>query len=292
MLRLTAIPEAERGLRIRMEGDLTARSAHQLDGLAEVFPRPPRRVCLDLERVRFVDAAGAARLRELAGKGAELHGASAYVRELLDGELAASVSRGTPDTTPGAASGEAALLARLRAGDEAAYDELVRTLGGRLLATARRLLRCEEEARDVVQEAFLSAFRGMESFSGGSKLSTWLHSITVNAALMRLRSRRRRPDTSIEDLLPRFDESGDWLEDPAGSNPPCDAVESEQIRTVVRRCIDELPETHRTVLLLRDIQDLSTAETAEVLGITPTAVKLRLHRARQALRTLLDREMR
>lgn len=280
MLRLTAIPEEERSLCIQMEGDLTARSAPQLDGLAEVFPRPPRRVCLDLERVRFVDATGAARLRELAEKGAELRGASAYVRELL----------ATPALP--AECTEAPLLARLRAGDEAAYDELVRMLGGRLLATARRMLRSEEEAQDVVQEAFLAAFRSIGSFSGGSKLSTWLHSITVNAALMRLRTRRRRPDTSIEDLLPRFDESGEWLDDPAGSNPPCEALESSQIRNVVRRCIDELPETHRTVLLLRDIQELSTAETAEVLGITTTAVKLRLHRARQALRTLLDREMR
>src|SRR5512147_2223050 len=103
---------------------------------------------------------------------------------------------------------ETDLIAGLRRGDEASYEQLVREHGGAMLAVARRYLRTEDDARDVVQEAMLSAFRGIARFSADAKLSTWLHRIVVNCALMRLRSRRRRPEDAIEDLLPSFDEQG------------------------------------------------------------------------------------
>ena len=96
----------------------------------------------------------------------------------------------------------------LRRGDEQACEELVRAHTSRLLAVARRYLRSEEDARDAVQEGFVAAFRSIARFQGGSSLSTWLHRIVINACLMRLRSSRRRPETSIEELLPRFDGSG------------------------------------------------------------------------------------
>src|SRR5262245_13642721 len=105
------------------------------------------------------------------------------------------------------------LLARLRAGDEAAYDLLVRTYGGRMLAVARGLLRREEDARDCVQAAYVSAFTGLATFNGGCQLSTWLHRIVVNAALMKLRTRRRKPEESIEALLPTFLEDGHHTQD-------------------------------------------------------------------------------
>ena len=88
---------------------------------------------------------------------------------------------------------DARLLEGLRRGDDAAYEELVRSQGGRLLAVTRRILGDEDDARDAVQEAFLSAFKSIDRFQGGSLVSTWLHRIAVNAALMKLRSRRRRP---------------------------------------------------------------------------------------------------
>src|SRR5262249_11489377 len=147
----------------------------------------------------------------------------------------------------------------------------------------------EEEARDALQEAFVSAFKSIGRFEGGSRLSTWLHRIAVNAALMRIRSKKREPEEPIEALLPRFDDTGhhtveirDWS-DGAGA-----LLERRENRAVVRAAIDRLPETHRTVLVLRDIEELDTAETAKLLGSTENAVKVRLHRARQALRTLLD----
>ena len=107
---------------------------------------------------------------------------------------------------PGAA--EATLLDALRRGDDAAYETLVRQNSGRMLAVARRYLRNEETARDAVQEAFVSAFRSIARFQGASSLSTWLHRIVVNACLMKLRSGRRHAETSIEELLPQFDETG------------------------------------------------------------------------------------
>ena len=106
------------------------------------------------------------------------------------------------------AADEARLVERLRAGDEAAYEEMVRVYGGRLLAVARRLLRHEEDAQDALQDGFVSAFKALRTFRGDCRLSTWLHRIVVNAALMKIRGRQRHPETSIESLLPVFLEDG------------------------------------------------------------------------------------
>jgi RNA polymerase sigma-70 factor (ECF subfamily) len=195
-----------------------------------------------------------------------------------------------PGTAP---PDEAHLLERLRGGEDAAYEELVRTHGGRLLAVARRFLRNEEEARDAVQDAFLSAFRNIDGFEGQARLSTWLHRIVVNASLMKLRTRRRRPELPIEDLLPGFLEDGHMTE-PASAwrKGGEDEAERNQLRALVLEKIQELPEGYRNVLLLRDIEDLDTEETAEQMGISKGAVKTRLHRARQALRGLLEPHLR
>jgi RNA polymerase sigma-70 factor (ECF subfamily) len=190
-------------------------------------------------------------------------------------------------------SEDAKLLERLRSGEEAAYEELVRRYGGRLLAVARRFLPVEDDARDAVQDAFLSAFRGIGSFEGHAQLSTWLHRIVVNASLMKLRTRRRKPEQSIEELLPGFLEDG-HLERPASPwrSEDLDPAERAELRDLVMRSIHELPEGHRNVLLLRDIENLDTEEAAQLLGISPGAVKTRLHRARQALRGLLEPHLR
>lgn len=181
------------------------------------------------------------------------------------------------------------LPAALQAGDDSAFEMLVRTYGGRMLTVARRLLGNDEDAQEAVQDAFLSAFKALPAFDGRSKLSTWLHRIVVNAALMKLRTRKRRPEQSIDDLLPTFKPDGhqavpatDWQ-----SSVVTDAERSEtQLR--IRQEIEKLPETYRTVLLLRDIEELDTETVAQLLDVSVAAVKVRLHRARQALRTLLD----
>ncbi len=188
---------------------------------------------------------------------------------------------------------EFALLKGLRAGEQTAYETLVRTYSGRLLAIIRRYLHNEDDARDALQDAFLSAFRALHTFTEGSLLSTWLHRIAINAALMKLRTRKRRPEDPIEELLPKFTEDG-HREDGHRGNPtrpwkePEGLLQRQETRAVVRSCIDCLPETYRTVLLLRDIEELDTEEVALLLDISSNAVKIRLHRARQALRTLLD----
>ncbi|MEP7116478.1 MAG: sigma-70 family RNA polymerase sigma factor [Acidobacteriota bacterium] len=184
---------------------------------------------------------------------------------------------------------EAALLAGLRSGSDTAYEELVRSTSARLLAVARRIVGTEEDARDVVQEAFISAFRALDRFEGNAKLSTWLHRIVVNKALMRLRTRKRKPEEPIEPLLPAFKEDGHQVQATSEWAEGADVtLERAETREFVRSQIDRLPDTYRTVLLLRDIEEMNTPETAAMLGITENAVKIRLHRARQALRKLLD----
>ncbi|MEE9598765.1 MAG: sigma-70 family RNA polymerase sigma factor [Acidiferrobacterales bacterium] len=184
-------------------------------------------------------------------------------------------------------SDESQLVARLRVGDGASYEQLVRTYGGRMLAVARRLVRNEEDARDCVQEAFLQAFRNIEKFEQRASLGSWLHRIVVNAALMKLRARARRPEESIEDLLPQFDADGQRTGPEAELAVSLELLERREVREAVRRSIDQLPDGYRNVLLIRDIEGYDTEETAALLGLTPGAVKTRLHRARTALKSLL-----
>lgn len=183
---------------------------------------------------------------------------------------------------------DAALLTALRAGDDVAFETLVRRFSGRMLTVARRLVTNEADAQECLQEALLSAFKALPGFDGRSQLGTWLHRIVVNAALMKLRTRRRHPECSIDNLLPAFLDDGHqrnpgrpWKAEPA-------VLEREETRDTVRRKIHELPENYRTVLLLRDIEEYDTETVAQLLDLTTTAVKVRLHRARQALRSLLE----
>jgi RNA polymerase sigma-70 factor, ECF subfamily len=192
--------------------------------------------------------------------------------------------------TPRDQDAERGLVSLLRSGDEGGFERLVREHGGRLLSVARRFLRDEEEARDAVQECFLSAYRALDSFDQASRLSTWLHSIVVNACLMRLRTRRRKPEAPIEELLPQFQQDGHQVHHPTpeweGSAETL--LARKETRAIVREATDRLPDSYRAVLLLRDIEELSTEEAARSLNVTANAVKIRLHRARQALRGLLE----
>jgi RNA polymerase sigma-70 factor (ECF subfamily) len=184
---------------------------------------------------------------------------------------------------------DTAFVAALNAGDGRAFERLVREFGPRLLATARRMMRDEAAAQDCVQEAFLSAHRAIAKFEPHGSLGGWLHRITVNACLMRLRSAKRLAETPIDDLLPTFNDAGTRTGEPRTEiRDPESELESTRMCAFVRGKIDELPDGYRIVLQLRDIEGYSTREAAEMVGIAEGALKVRLHRARAALKKLVE----
>lgn len=209
------------------------------------------------------------------------------VRNRVPRKPAVSAPRAAGSQIPDA---EAALIAGLRAGEADSRERLVRLYGGRMLAVIRRIVQSEDDAQDCLQEAFLQAFDKVEGFEGRAALGTWLHRIAVNAALMHLRGRQRRREDPIEDLLPQFDGDGRRVTGPGPELPPVEALHEQQENVaLVRRAVARLPESYRIVLLLRDIEEYTTDETATELDLTPGAVKVRLHRARSALKTLIER---
>ncbi|MCG8597130.1 MAG: sigma-70 family RNA polymerase sigma factor [Kiloniellales bacterium] len=189
----------------------------------------------------------------------------------------------------GDAGCEASLIAALKAGDEAAAETLVRRHAAWMLTVARRLLRDTALAEDCVQEALINALRKIASFEGRSSLKSWLHRIVVNQALMKLRAAGRRNESSIDELLPAFDENACRIEGPwQRLATPDEIFEQAHLRELIHSKIAELPESYRLVMILRDIEELSTREVAETLGMSEANVRVRLHRARSALKKLLE----
>jgi RNA polymerase sigma-70 factor (ECF subfamily) len=185
---------------------------------------------------------------------------------------------------------EAILLTGLRARDPAAYREFVELHSANVYNVALKVLGDQQEAEDVLQETFLRAFEALDRFEGRSKLSTWLYRIAYNASLMRLRKRKRMTAFSLDqpqrELAESVEKGSRYLVD--WSTLPDDELLTVEARQEMDRAIAELPESLRSTFVLRDIQGLSGAETAEVLGITVQAVKNRLHRARLWLRDRLS----
>ncbi len=188
---------------------------------------------------------------------------------------------------PASAPDEAQLIAALRRGEGGAFETLVRQHGDALYRLAVRVLGNEAEARDAVQDGFISAYKEIKSFEARASLKTWLYRIVLNAALMRRRSRQRKNEVAIDELLPQIDEfrhEPDWNFTESAE----DTVARGHLRQHIRAQIERLPEAYRTVLWLRDIEGYDTRETAEMLGDSEGSVKVRLHRARAALKTLLE----
>ena len=183
---------------------------------------------------------------------------------------------------------ETALLLHLRSGDKLATERFVREHAGWMLALAQRYVRDASLAEDCVQEAFLQAFRSIGAFEGRSALKSWLHRIVINTALMKLRSRRCGLERPVDDILPHIDREccrmqASW----ADMATPHEILERKEARDLVVAKMMELPDSYRIVLLLRDIEGMSTEETARALGTTEGAVKVRLHRARAAFKALV-----
>lgn len=178
-------------------------------------------------------------------------------------------------------SPDAQLMLRIAEGHQQAYETFVRTYSARMHAVARRLLRCDNEADDAVQDALICIYRKAGSFKSHSNLWTWIHRVTINASLMRLRSARETtPLEAIEQTATNTSDA-----EPHGS--VLERLERDELRAHVRACIDELPQSYREIILLRDIEEHDTEATAQLLGISPANVKTRLHRARQALREVM-----
>lgn len=181
---------------------------------------------------------------------------------------------------------EADLVISLQEGSQHAFAKMIEQHTPRLLATARRFLRCEDDCHDALQEAFLSAYKGLASFHGQSQLGTWLHRIVVNACLMKLRKQSRRSMLPLDDLLPDQGDAASLVADHVDADP----LERDEQYELVHRYLQELPDSYREIILLRNIEERSTEEVATHLGITAGAVKTRLHRAHQALKSIMVHE--
>lgn len=181
-----------------------------------------------------------------------------------------------------------ALTLGLRLGERWAIESLVHRFGPMLYGAARAILHDESDASDAVQDGLVSALGSIGTLEDPQALPAWLKRIVTNAALLIRRKQTRRRERAIETLLPSFEESGVRHDPgPQNVNVALENMESRELVGLVRGAIEDLPEAFREVLLLRDIVGLSNTEAASELGITPNLTKVRLHRARQALRTLL-----
>jgi RNA polymerase sigma-70 factor, ECF subfamily len=188
------------------------------------------------------------------------------------------------------AESEKDLVAGLRSGENSSYEVLIRSLGPQVLAIARRYLKSEADATDCFQDTFVAVFNSIGSYAGQSSIRQWVRGVTINQCLMALRKRKRAREESFEHMMPLFDETGARVQpvnrfQHSGIET---AVAAESLQQTVRRGIDQLPDDYRIVLLLRDIDGHNTRETAAILGIRINAVKTRLHRARTALRFILE----
>lgn len=186
-----------------------------------------------------------------------------------------------------AALEDADLVALVRGGDRQAFRHVMRRSNQRLFRVARGVLNNDDEAEDVVQEAYVHAYEKLASFRGEASLLTWLTRIVLNEAYGRLR--HRRPTVDIEQIEAAQAEGGRVLAFPSrfGSEDPAAAAAREQMRHLLERAVDELPEPFRIVFVLREIEECTVEETAASLELRPETVKTRLHRARRLLRAAL-----
>ena len=197
----------------------------------------------------------------------------------------------SPNPKSPAALSDTELVDRARCGDEQAFGTIMTCHNQRLYRVARAVLRDEAEAEDVVQEAYLRAFAALSSYRQEASLATWLTRITINEALGR--NRKQRATVGLDQLEGPRPEGARIIPFPTMStetDPESSAARGE-IRRLLERAVDELPAPFRVVFVMRDVEELSTEETAAVLGLRPETVRTRLHRARRLLRQALDDQL-
>ncbi len=171
---------------------------------------------------------------------------------------------------------------RVRAGDAAMYEVLMRRYNQRLYRTARAILHDDAEAEDVMQDSYVRAYTHLDQFAGRSTFSTWLTRIAVHEALTRLRSRNRHPQVDVTEYDREIS-----MKTPSNSLDPEQSASTGQLREFLEEAVLNLPDNYRTVVMLRDIEELSTTETADALDLTEDNVKVRLHRGHGMIRDWL-----
>ena len=189
-----------------------------------------------------------------------------------------------------ASNSDVELVEKVRAGQQAAFEPIMRRYNRRLFRAARGVLDSDAEAEDALQDAYVSAYRHLDQFHGPDGLGAWLTRIAVNEALMR--RRKLHSGTSADRVEFDDDTFLDTAMHDRHSAPPDEATENAQLGRLLEQCIDQLPSAYRTTFLLREVEGLSVAETAASLGIARATVKTRFHRARRSLRRTLSRELR
>ena len=195
----------------------------------------------------------------------------------------------TPTTSVPAGFDESVLVAQAKAGDQNAFSELVNRYERKIYRLAKNITRNDEDAEDVLQDAFLKAYTHLDNFKGDSKFYTWIVRIAVNEALMRLRKRKTDRSVPLDEPVELGEETVQ-REIAVWDDNPEQRYSKEEWRHILDEAVDSLKPDFRTVFVLRDIEELSTEETAETLGISVPAVKSRLLRARLALRERLTRQ--
>ncbi|HVP60389.1 MAG TPA: RNA polymerase sigma factor [Myxococcaceae bacterium] len=186
-----------------------------------------------------------------------------------------------PPPTPDPGASDEALVDRVLGGDVQAFELLMRRNNARLYRAVRSIVSDEDEVEEVMQQAYVLAFTRLQQFAQGARFSTWLLRIGINEALQRLRRDRRWPRAAPEALEGEASMHGT-------DATPEERLTRAQLNHLLEQLVDGLPESHRSVLVLREVQQLSTSEVAEVLGLTADNVKQRLSRAKAMLRTALE----
>src|SRR5215469_11644706 len=297
MLRISMINESGQRVRLALEGWLVGAWVEELRKESEQQLSEAKALQLDLARVWFVDPRGVALLRELAGRQVEYVNCSSFLSRQLEEAtifgpgMAAdpcelnSVRTHIPEFDAKLAR-ERELIERVLAGEKDLFYELIQPCERGVFLAAASILGNDADAEDAAQEAFLKAYRNLDRFRQDSKFSTWLIQIVINNARMKLRKDRRLVyaadaghETSEGDYIPT--DFADWREIPS------EALELSELREALNKALNSLPEKYRIVLILRDVQQMSIAETAKALGISEENVKTRTSRARLQMRDRL-----
>jgi RNA polymerase sigma-70 factor (ECF subfamily) len=176
------------------------------------------------------------------------------------------------------------VVARVCAGETGLFEVIMRRYNQRLFRVVRSVVRADEEAEDVVQQAYVSAYTHLAQFAGHSQFATWLTRIAINEGLARLRQRAREPELNLK-------EDDETMPQPLTPHTPEDEASRREMSHILEKTIDDLPTIYRVVFVMRELEQMSTAEAAAALEITEETIKVRLHRAKGLLRNAISTRM-